>query len=177
MSKRKKKRPGQAAPAPPPDAQKRRRLGVAAAVVTAAGIVGLALSLAGREPPRGSTLAGVAAEAPPTTLAPAATASPMLDRLKGRWMRPDGGYVLEVLDIDAAGAASALYLNPRPIHVARAEARMDGAAATLFVELRAPNYPGSTYTLRYDPRRDQLAGVYFQAALQQRYDVVFARLK
>ena len=38
-------------------------------------------------------------------------------------------------------------------------------------------YPGSTYTLTYDPRRDQLEGVYFQAAMQQRFDMVFVRLK
>jgi len=34
-----------------------------------------------------------------------------------------------------------------------------------------------TYTLTYDPRRDQLEGVYFQAAMQQRFDMVFVRLK
>jgi len=46
-----------------------------------------------------------------------------------------------------------------------------GAPRTAF------QYPGSTYTLTYDPRRDQLEGVYFQAAMQQRFDVVFVRLK
>jgi hypothetical protein len=45
------------------------------------------------------------------------------------------------------------------------------------VELQAPNYPGSTYTLTYDRGRDQLGGTYFQAALQQRFDVVFVRMK
>jgi len=45
------------------------------------------------------------------------------------------------------------------------------------VELRAPGYPNSTYTLRYEPTRDQLAGIYFQAALQQSFDVVFVRMK
>jgi hypothetical protein len=47
----------------------------------------------------------------------------------------------------------------------------------VFVELRAPGYPGSTYTLRYEPQRDQLEGSYFQAALQQRFAVVFVRMK
>jgi hypothetical protein len=28
-----------------------------------------------------------------------------------------------------------------------------------------------------DPTRDQLGGVYFQAALQQRFDVVFVRIQ
>ena len=39
------------------------------------------------------------------------------------------------------------------------------------------NYPGSTYTLTYDPASDQLKGVYYQAALQQRFEVVFVRMK
>ena len=46
----------------------------------------------------------------------------------------------------------------------------------VFVELWAPNYPGSTYTLTYDPIRNELAGTYFQAALPQRFDVVFVRM-
>jgi hypothetical protein len=41
----------------------------------------------------------------------------------------------------------------------------------------AYGYPGSTYTLTDDPTRDQLAGIYVQAALQQRFDVVFVRMK
>jgi hypothetical protein len=97
--------------------------------------------------------------------------------LKGRWLRLDGGYVLEFRAIDAAGAIDAAYLNPRPINVARAEATLDGSILMVFVELQAPNYPGSTYTLSYDAQRDQLAGVYFQAALQQRFDVVFSRIE
>ena len=46
----------------------------------------------------------------------------------------------------------------------------------VFIELRDTNYPGPTYTLTYDPKEDQLKGVYFQAALQQSYDVVFVRM-
>ena len=46
----------------------------------------------------------------------------------------------------------------------------------VFLELRDVHYPGSTYTLTYDPARDQLQGVYYQAALQQRFDVVFVRM-
>jgi hypothetical protein len=38
-------------------------------------------------------------------------------------------------------------------------------------------YPGSTYTLTDDPPRDQLEGIYVQAALQQRFDVMFVRMK
>ena len=37
------------------------------------------------------------------------------------------------------------------------------------------NYPGSTYKLIYDPARDVLAGLYFQALQQQTFDVEFVR--
>ena len=99
------------------------------------------------------------------------------DRLKGRWRRPDGGYVLEIREIDGGGKMVARYFNPRPINVSRAEATQEGATTKVFIELRDTNYPGSTYTLAYDPQSDQLKGVYFQAALQQSFDVVFVRMK
>jgi hypothetical protein len=109
--------------------------------------------------------------------ATAVTATASFQSLRGRWLRPDGGYILDIQDVDASGKIEAVYLNPRPIHVARAEATGDGAALQVFVELRGPGYPGSTYTLRYEPQRDQLEGIYFQAALQQRFAVVFVRMK
>lgn len=99
------------------------------------------------------------------------------ERLKGRWVRPDGGYVLEIRYVDASGVVDAAYLNPRPINVARAEATRAGSTLKVFVELRAPNYPGSTYTLTHDPKTDQLGGVYFQAVQRQTFDVVFYRAK
>jgi len=99
------------------------------------------------------------------------------ETLTGRWLRLDGGYVLEIRSVDASGLIDAAYLNPRPIDVARAEATRDGSVLKVFVELRAPGYPGSTYTLTYDRKSDQLEGVYFQAALRQSFDVRFVRLK
>jgi hypothetical protein len=105
------------------------------------------------------------------------TATAGFGPLRGRWLRPDGGYILDIRDVDASGKIEAVYLNPRPLHVARAEATGDGAMLQVFVELRAPGYPGSTDTLRYEPQRDQLEGSYFQAALQQRFAVVFVRMK
>ena len=45
----------------------------------------------------------------------------------------------------------------------------------VFVELRDVNYPGSTYTLLYDPAKDQLHGIYYQAVARQNYEVVFVR--
>jgi hypothetical protein len=47
----------------------------------------------------------------------------------------------------------------------------------VFVALRAPGYPGSTYTLRYAPQRDQLEGSYVHAARQQRCAVVVVRMQ
>jgi hypothetical protein len=45
----------------------------------------------------------------------------------------------------------------------------------VFVELRDVNYPGSTYALTYDAERDQLKGIYYQAAMQQQFEVFFVR--
>ena len=97
--------------------------------------------------------------------------------LKGRWQRPDGGYVIEIKNIDRVGKMEAAYFNPRPIHVAKANAARDGQMTKVFIELRDVNYPGSTYNLTYDPKNDQLKGTYFQAALKQTFEVEFARLK
>jgi hypothetical protein len=97
------------------------------------------------------------------------------DRLVGRWLRADGGYVLEIRAVSPEGRVEASYLNPRPINVARAEAGRGGDIVTLLVELRDVNYPGSTYRLWYDAGRDILEGTYFQAAQQQTFDVAFER--
>jgi uncharacterized protein (DUF2147 family) len=108
---------------------------------------------------------------------PASAADASFGPLKGRWLRPDGGYVLDIREIRADGGMEVAYLNPRPIHVGFAKASHEGAKLKVFVELQAPNYPGSTYTLTYDPKRDELQGVYFQAVQKQNFDVVFVRAK
>ena len=61
--------------------------------------------------------------------------------------------------------------------MAKAEAAQDGAVTKVSIELRDVNYPGSTYVLTYEAATDQLAGVYYQAAFQQRFEVVFGRTK
>jgi hypothetical protein len=99
------------------------------------------------------------------------------DSLKGRWQRPDGGYVLAIKNVDANGKLGAGYFNPRPINVSLAEAALDGTTIKVFIELRDINYPGATYNLTYDPVSDQLRGVYFQPALQRKFDVFFVRMK
>lgn len=97
------------------------------------------------------------------------------EKLVGRWLRADGGYVLEIRAVSPEGQVEATYLNPRPINVARAEAARGDDLVTLLVELRDVNYPGSTYRLWYDPRRDTLEGTYYQAAQHVTYDVTFER--
>jgi hypothetical protein len=99
------------------------------------------------------------------------------DKLKGRWQRPDGGYIVEVRSVDDTGRMDAAYFNPRQINVSKAVALRDGGVTKVFIELRDVNYPGSTYTLAYDPVSDRLAGTYYQALQQQSFDVLFARVE
>jgi hypothetical protein len=103
--------------------------------------------------------------------------SPDTRRLIGRWTRPDGGYIIEIRNLDVNGLADAGYFNPRPIHVSQAVVTRKDDALELFMELRDTGYPGSTYTLAYDPQRDLLAGIYYQAAMNQSFDVIFLRAK
>lgn len=95
--------------------------------------------------------------------------------LPGRWVRPDGGYVINIRRVDADGKLEADYANPNPLPFARAEATRDGKTIKLFFELRAGGYNGSTYTLTYDPANDVLKGIYFQAVAQQKFDIYFTR--
>ena len=99
------------------------------------------------------------------------------DVLKGRWLRPDGGYILQIRTIDGGGKVDAGYFNPRPIHVSKAQASKEGGKIKVFVELSDVGYPGSTYTLTYDSKQDVLRGVYYQAAMKQSFDVYFTRMK
>lgn len=98
-------------------------------------------------------------------------------RLIARWIRPDGGYVLELKEIGKDGSLKAAYYNPRPINVSRAELRREQGMITIVVELQDVNYPGSVYNLRYDPKADRLIGTYFQAVQGETYDIVFLRAK
>lgn len=99
------------------------------------------------------------------------------ERLAGKWVRPDGGYILELKEIGKDGRLKASYFNPRPINVAQAEWRRMGDRVQVFVELRDLNYPGSTYTLIYSPEKDLLEGYYYQAVQGQTYTIQFMRTK
>ncbi len=149
---------------------------VLVAVLVMAGSFGLVVWWI-KPPPREAPSAAVAPQASPGTDAATAAGSAEFQKLKGQWLRPDGGYLLEIREVDAAGKMEASYRNPSPIHVAKAEASRDGARIKVFVELQDVNYPGSTYTLTYDPASEQLKGIYFQAALNQQFEVFFERQK
>jgi len=99
------------------------------------------------------------------------------DVLPGRWVRPDGGYLITIKGVEAGGKLDAAYANPRPLPFATAEAKRDGKTLKVFLELRAGGYNGSTYTLEYDPANDVLRGVYYQAVAQQRFNVQFVRVR
>jgi uncharacterized protein (DUF2147 family) len=116
--------------------------------------------------------------APQTNAAPATAAvSPELAKLVGKWERPDGGYVVEIKGVDPSGKLDVAYYNPNPINVSRAVAWRDKGASKLVIELRDVNYPGCIYTLEHNSQTDQLFGQYYQAAVQETYEVVFTRLK
>jgi hypothetical protein len=101
---------------------------------------------------------------------------PDVQRLEGSWVRPDGGYLLELRDIKKDGSLKASYANPsRRVKVFSAKWNREKGQLRVFVELRDVNYPGSKYDLQYDPMSDRLKGTYFQAVEQQTYNVEFER--
>jgi len=68
-----------------------------------------------------------------------------------------------------------MYFNPNPLPFAKASVRQDGKMLRVFLELRAGGYNGSTYELTYDAAGDRLSGIYYQAVMKQKFDVVFMR--
>jgi hypothetical protein len=153
----------------------RRAIGMLSMAVLLLLAVGMAGCGERPAPSDGPVAPGVTTEA--VTPAPAAAAEPGAEVLQGRWMRPDGGYVLEIKSATGAGPIEAAYFNPSPIHVAQAVVTREGDHWKLFVELRDVNYPGSTYRLAYDPSVDMLKGEYYQAVARETYPIYFVRLK
>jgi hypothetical protein len=146
-------------------------------VAIGVGVLALAvLALLGGKGLWGNTNPAISQSA--TNLAGAvAESKPSFSKLLGKWVRPDGGYVMEIKNADENGKLEVGYFNPNPIHVARAEASGQGSMIKVFVELRDVNYPGSTYTLIYDSAADQLRGIYFQAVEKQQFEVQFVRTR
>ena len=107
--------------------------------------------------------------------APAATVPEGVNKLLGRWVRADGGYVLELRNPDISGKLEAKYLNPKPINVSRAIWMRGGSGLQVAVELNDVGYPGATYVLSHDVQTDRLVGQYTQPQMQQTYDIEFIR--
>jgi hypothetical protein len=118
-----------------------------------------------------------AALAQSPSVSPAGTEALAFSLLVGRWVRVEGGYVININAVELDGKLDASYANPKPLPFSKAEATRDGHALKLFFELRAGGYGGSTYTLKYDAVSDTLKGVYDQVVVKQRFDVVFVRAK
>ena len=109
------------------------------------------------------------------TVAVASAESVDFTPLVGRWVRPDGGYIIHVRSFESDGRVAAGYFNPRQIRVAEARASRWKGLLKLFIKLQDKGYPGSTYTLYYYAEKDALAGFYYQAAMDRTYEVVFVR--
>ena len=97
-------------------------------------------------------------------------------KVVGRWQRTDGGYILDLRNPTFDGGLAATYFNPQPIHVGRSAWILKDGNLWVLVELRDKGYPGSTYTLAYQQDSDRLVGIYFQAAVQQQFEVEFVRI-
>jgi hypothetical protein len=116
-----------------------------------------------------------AAASVPSPTAPTVETPTAYQPLIGRWMREDGGYVLEIRGGAPGGAIDAAYFNPNPITVSRAAWRQAGDRLQLLVELSGAGYAGSTYVLHLDPASDRLTGEYRQAVQGQTYQIEFVR--
>jgi hypothetical protein len=113
---------------------------------------------------------------PGTATTEAAAGQVSMQKLIGRWLRTDSPYVIEILEVSPDGALRAGYFNPRPINVSVAKVENKSGTLEVFVELHDAGYPGSNYTLNYNPKNDALEGIYFQATMQQKFDVAFMRM-
>ncbi|MDA3924298.1 MAG: hypothetical protein PF904_06355 [Kiritimatiellae bacterium] len=98
------------------------------------------------------------------------------ETIKGKWLRPDGGYVIEFRELLPDNQLSVGYFNPNPINVGEAKIYKENDFLKVFVKLQDRNYPGSTYTLIYDKASDQLRGIYFQAVQGTEFEVSFTRM-
>ncbi|MFH1458747.1 MAG: hypothetical protein ABIG64_00025 [Candidatus Omnitrophota bacterium] len=93
----------------------------------------------------------------------------------GRWIRPDGGYVLEIRQVRDDGSLEAYYYNPLLINVSIARMVTNEKGINLFVELQDKGYPGSYYMLTYLPAKEQLTGIYHQKEANKEFEIYFER--
>ena len=138
-------------------------------------ILAATMACRAREGPAGAAASPTAAPAAAAP-APATAPTPSPERLVGRWGRSDSDYTIEIASVAPNGKLDARYLNPGPIHVERAESGMVDGLLRVFLELQDRGYPGSYYTLTYDPGSDSLSGVYHHLGVNQNNDVSFSRI-
>jgi len=172
-SHKKKKRKSSPKPVKIPPKKRIPLIWVSLIIVLAVGALILVAANLKSPPPDQSARAD--AKMPEAESSPASEKDMGFGNLIGRWLRPDGGYIIEIRSIGADGRMDAAYLNPRPINVARAEASWKQGKQEVFIELQDTGYPGSTYTLDYNPAQDAFTGVYFQAVINKGFEVIFVR--
>ena len=93
----------------------------------------------------------------------------------GKWLRSDGGYILELNNLKTDSTLEAAYFNPNPINISETQWKVQDGHLYFLVKFDDEGYPGSYYSLGYYEEEDRLYGFYFQAVQQQKYDVVFER--
>lgn len=95
--------------------------------------------------------------------------------LVGQWLRSDGPYTIEIVEVMDEGKLTATYFNPGTINVGHSGWRVKDEKLQIYVELQDENYPGSLYELIYDEDTEILSGTYYQAVSRQTFDVEFNR--
>jgi hypothetical protein len=123
MAKLKRRRPSSRKPST--KSGMRRASVLTVTLVLAVGVVATFTLLRGRQP-GGVGLPLLSSPVPSISLAATADSAESGFRvLSGRWLRPDGGYILTIRDIDARGKIDALYLNPRRPRLPRQHVYVD----------------------------------------------------
>jgi hypothetical protein len=83
------------------------------------------------------------ADAPRKLVVPAPRSESGFAVLKGRWVRPDGGYLITIRSVGPDGKLDAAYATPAPLPFSKAEVSRDGQTIRVFLALRAGGYNGS----------------------------------
>ncbi len=96
-------------------------------------------------------------------------------QITGEWLRTDGNYVLNIEKFNADSTLRAFYLNPKPIHIAETRWKVQDDHVFFFIKFDDEGYPGSYYSLGYLPEEDRLYGFYYQAVMNQEFEVIFER--
>lgn len=133
------------------------------------------LTACGKSETKSPAAATGAPVATPAAMPAPAAVPAEVKKVLGRWMRADGGYVLELRGADMSGVVDAAYFNPKSIKVSRAIWMRGGAGLQVMVELNDVGYPGATYVLSHDGQTDRLVGKYTQPQMQQTFDIEFLR--